>query len=127
MSQCLYMIKDARDIGFWNCKLEEGHDARELGMHATDHKPHPPAVGRQHEFSGKWFKPGDAPAPDPPQQSGEPMNRATATVWHVNVAPMSNEELREKLASMLERGVITLDQLESPLPKKVLKNATSTT
>jgi hypothetical protein len=107
------MIKDAKDIGWFNCQLEEGHGG--------DHKPHPPAVGRMHEFSGKWFRPGDAPAP---AQSDEPINRAAATVWHVDAAPMSNEELREKLASMLERGVITIDQ--SPLPQKVLKNATST-
>jgi hypothetical protein len=59
MSQCPYLIKDAKEIGWFNCQHDEGHSG--------DHKPVPPTVGRTHEFTGKWFKPGDPPEPpDPP-------------------------------------------------------------
>lgn len=56
--QCPYRIKDANDIGWFNCKLEAGHEA------TTPHKP-PRPLGREPEVVGIWHRPGEKSTADP--------------------------------------------------------------
>jgi hypothetical protein len=55
--QCPYRIKDARQIGWFNCQLEDGHD----GVH----NPPPPPVGRTLMVEGIWHRPGEKSTADP--------------------------------------------------------------
>jgi hypothetical protein len=54
MMQCPYRIKDAKDIGWWNCQLEAGHDG-------TPHVPPPSAKA----VEGIWHRPGEKSIADP--------------------------------------------------------------
>lgn len=57
MNQCTYRIKDARQIGWYNCQLEEGH----AGVHSTSRAP----VGRIVMVEGIWHRPGEKSTADP--------------------------------------------------------------
>jgi hypothetical protein len=55
--QCPYRIKDARQIGWFNCQLQEGHE--------PDHVPPPAPVGRTLMVEGIWHRPGEKSTADP--------------------------------------------------------------
>lgn len=54
MSQCPYRIKDALDIGWFNCQFNEGHEGQD---HQTQRS------ARQVE--GIWHRPGEKSTADP--------------------------------------------------------------
>jgi hypothetical protein len=58
MIQCTYRIKDAKDIGWFVCQLEAGHEA------TTPHRP-PRPLGRDPEVEGIWHRPGEKSTADP--------------------------------------------------------------
>jgi hypothetical protein len=64
--QCPYRIKDANDIGWWNCQLEAGHEA------TTPHRA--PRTAKAVE--GIWHRPGEKSTADPQQQTA-----SAPSVW----------------------------------------------